>query len=269
MAMKRESTDYILSSDRRQKILDIVNQKRSISVEELAEYFPVSAITIRRDLDKLAEEKLINRVHGGAMALSSIVIAPKASELSANITEAQMRIGMEASTRIADGDFIIIESGSTCLALVHHLTNKKRLKVITASPRIVMMLADISEKYQNDFEIVSCGGILNAYKNFFFGPHARNLFESIKVDIAFISVTAIDLEAGVTADNAYEAEITRTILEKCAKKRIGLIYASKFEKTSFVKITPAEIFDEIITDTDLSHEVITAYTEAGIRITPV
>ncbi len=267
--MEKESTDNILSSERRQRILEIVNQKRSISVDDLARYFPVSTITIRRDLDRLAEENLLRRVHGGAMALSNIVIAPKAAELSANITEEQKRIGKEASARIADGDFIIIESGSTCLALVRNLTGKKRLKVVSVSPRIVMALADISEKCGNDFEIVSSGGILNTYKNFFFGPHARHLFEGIKVNIAFISVTAIDLEAGITADNAYEAEITRAILEKCAKKRIGLIYSSKFEKTSFIKVSSAEIFDEIITGTDLNRDIINAYTDAGIKLTPV
>jgi DeoR/GlpR family transcriptional regulator of sugar metabolism len=261
--------DYLLSSERRQRILDVVNQKRSISVEEMAEQFPVSTITIRRDLDKLAEEKLLRRVHGGAMALSSIVTAPRASKLFANITEEQIRIGREASTRIADGDYIIIESGSTCLALVQHLDEKKNLKVVTVSPRIVTMLAEISDTYNNDFEIISSGGILNSYKNFFFGPHAKTLFEGIKVDIAFVSVTAIDLEAGVTADSSYEAEISKTILEKCAKRRIGLIYSSKFEKTSFVKVTTADIFDEIITDTNLSKNIIDAYTDAGIKMTTV
>ncbi len=267
--MVRNMKDHLLSTERRKRILDVVNAQRSVSVEELAHRFPVSTITIRRDLDILAGEKLLLRVHGGAMTLSSIVTAPKASELFSNITEEQIRIGREASTRIADGDFIIIESGSTCLALVQHLDVKKNLKVVTVSPRIVTMLAEISDTYKNDFEIISSGGILNSYKNFFFGPHARTLFEGIKVDIAFVSVTAIDLEAGVTADSAYEAEITKTILEKCAKKRIGLIYSSKFEKTSFVKVTTADIFDEIITDTNLSRNIIDAYTDAGIKIIPV
>ena len=139
--MEKESTDNILSSDRRQRILEIVNQKRSISVDDLARYFPVSTITIRRDLDRLAGENLLRRVHGGAMALSNIVIAPKAAELSANITEEQ--------------------------------------------------------------------------------------------------------------------------------KRIGLIYSSKFEKSSFIKVSSAEILDEIITGTDLNRDIINAYTDAGIKLTPV
>jgi DeoR/GlpR family transcriptional regulator of sugar metabolism len=267
--MVRQMKDYLLSSERRQRILDVVNQKRSISVEELAQHFPVSTITIRRDLDMLAGEKRLLRVHGGAMTLSSIVTAPRASELFANITEDQIRIGREASTRIADGNFIIIESGSTCLALVQNLNEKKNLKVVTVSPRIVTMLAEISDTYNNNFEIISSGGILNSYKNFFFGPHARTLFEGIKVDIAFVSVTAIDLKAGVTADSAYEAEISKTILEKCAKMRVGLIHSSKFEITSFVKVTTADIFDEIITDTNLSQDITDTYTDAGIKVTAV
>ena len=265
--MKNQSR--LLSSDRRQQILEMVNQKRSVSLGDLAEHFPVSSITIRRDLDRLAEKKMLRRVHGGAMTLSDIVVAPKASELFANITEEQIRIGKEAATRVADGDFIIIESGSTCFSLVQQLAEKKKLKIATASPRIVMLLADISEKYNNEFEIVSCGGILNVYKNFLFGPHARGLFEGITVDIAFISPTAIDLNAGITADNVYEAEITRTILEKCAKKRIALVYSSKFQKTSFIKVSSIQIFNEIITDTNLDQKIIDAYLEAGIKVTAV
>ena len=264
-----EQQENLLSTDRRMRILEIVNQKRSISVDDLAKLFPVSTITIRRDLDRLAAEKLLRRVHGGAMALSDIVTAPRASELFANITEAQQRIGREASSRITDGDFIIIESGSTCLALVEHLHDKRRLKVVTVSPRIVMLLADISEEYGNDFEIISSGGLLNINKNFFFGPHARILFENIKVDIAFVSVTAISCEEGITADSVYEAEITKTILEKCAKMKIGLIYASKFEKTSFVKVAAANIFDEIITDNSLRQDTIDTYREMGIKMTAV
>jgi DeoR/GlpR family transcriptional regulator of sugar metabolism len=261
--------NHLLSSDRRRKILDVVNERRSISVDELAALFPVSAITIRRDLDRLAEEGAVSRVHGGAMAVGGIVTAPRASAMSAKLTDDQLRIGREAARQIADGDFIIIESGSTCLALAQQLADKKRLKIVTASPRIAMTLADLTEKHDTDFEIVLSGGILHVYKNFCIGPHARTLFESVKVDIAFVSVTAIDLAAGVTADNVYEAEISRIILEQCSKRRVGLVTSQKFGKVSFVKVTDAEIFDEIITDARLDPVTTSRYTERGLRITAV
>lgn len=68
-----------LSFERRQRILEIANERHPISVEELAAMFPVSAITIRRDLDRLSEERLLRRVHGGAVALPAIVVAPRTS----------------------------------------------------------------------------------------------------------------------------------------------------------------------------------------------
>ena len=78
--MEKNNQKKLLTFDRRQKILQIVNERRSVSVDELVELFPVSAITIRRDLDRLAEDNFLRRVHGGAMTLSNIVIAPKASK---------------------------------------------------------------------------------------------------------------------------------------------------------------------------------------------
>jgi DeoR/GlpR family transcriptional regulator of sugar metabolism len=132
-----------------------------------------------------------------------------------------------------------------------------------------MLRADISEKYKGDFEIISSGGILNVYKNFFTGPQALNLFEEIKVDIAFVSVTAIDLKAGVTADNVYEAEISRIILQRYSKKKIDLIYSAKFGKVSFVKVAPVEVFDEIISDVHLLPDIAAQYAESGIKMTLV
>ena len=110
----RRARMSILSSERRRSILELVAKKRSVTVIELAELFPVSPITPRRDLDRLAEENLVERVHGGAMARSAIAVAPPASEQYRRLSNAQLAIGREAAARIRDGDYVILESGSTC-----------------------------------------------------------------------------------------------------------------------------------------------------------
>ncbi len=231
--------------------------------------FPVSAITIRRDLDRLSEEHLIRRVHGGAVALSAIVVAPRASYQATHLTEAQKRIGREAAKRISDGDLLILESGSTCQAVIPHLAEKKNLRIVTVSARIVMLLSDLAERQQPSMEIISSGGSLSVFKDFMMGPHARSLFDSLRVDLSLHSVTAIDLEAGVTADSLGEAEISRTILERSAKRKIGLIVAGKFQTTSFIRVAPAQVFDEIITDSSLDEGIIRRYREQGIQLTVV
>jgi DeoR/GlpR family transcriptional regulator of sugar metabolism len=262
-------SESLLSFERRQRIVAAVNERRSVSVEELAASFMVSPITIRRDLDRLAEEHLIRRVHGGAVALSNIVVSPRASYQATHLSEAQKRIGREAAKRISDGDFLILESGSTCQAVIPHLADRKNLRIVTVSALIVTLLADLAAKHQPGMEIISSGGTLSVFKDFMMGPHARSLFESLRVDLSLHSVTAIDLEAGITADSVNEAEISRTIFERSAKRIIGLVVAEKFETTSFVRVAPVQVFDEIITDSSLDEGILQRYRERGIRLTVV
>jgi DeoR/GlpR family transcriptional regulator of sugar metabolism len=253
--------------DRRRKILRIVNHRKSVTVDYLLDALPVSRMTISRDLHSLEAAGLLKRVRGGAVALSHIVVAPRASRSVRSLTDEQMRIGREASRRVEDGDFIIIESGSTCMALVEHLRDKSNLKIATASPMIAMRLAEIEEQYHRGFEIIVSGGVLDVYKNFLLGPPTLQMFQNINVDIAFVSVTAIDYETGVTADDVGESFVTQVVLEKCGKKTIGLIISSKFNKVSFYKVTDIRRFDEIITDSGLDRKTAARFGRAGIAMT--
>jgi DeoR/GlpR family transcriptional regulator of sugar metabolism len=267
--MSREDSESLLSSERRRRILEIVAEKRSVTVVELAAMFPVSPITLRRDLDRLAGENLVERVHGGAMARSAIAVAPRASEQYQHLTDAQLAIGREGAARVRDGDYLVLESGSTCLAVVPYLAGRKNLRVVTVSPRLVSALSSLVEADRVDMEIISSGGILNVHKDFYLGPHARAFFETCRVDLVLISVTAIDLEAGITADSQTEAEISRIILEKCAKKRIGLIVSPKIGRTSFARVAGVEALDEIITDGGADPATLARYRERGITVTVV
>jgi len=148
--MTPEEKERLMASERRRRILEIVNEKRSVTVLELAALFPVSPITLRRDLDRLSAERLVERVHGGIMARAAIAVVP-------------------------------------------HLADKKDLRVITVSPRIVSAFADLVDIRGASLEIITSGGTLNAYKDFLLGPPTRAFFESCRVDIALLSVTAIDL----------------------------------------------------------------------------
>lgn len=267
--MSRDDSDSLLSSERRRRILELVTERRSVTVVELAAMFPVSPITLRRDLDRLAGENLVERVHGGAMARSAIAVAPRASEQYQHLADSQLAIGREAAGRVRDGDYVILESGSTCLAVIPYLAARKDLRVVTVSPRLVSALSSLVETERADMEIISSGGILNVHKDFYLGPHARAFFETCRVDLVLISVTAIDLEAGITADSHTEAEISRIILEKCGKRRIGLIVSPKIGRTSFARVAGVEALDEIITDGGADPAVLARFRERGITVTVV
>jgi len=265
--MTKDTRGPPLLFDRRRKILGIVNQRKSVTVEYLLDALPVSRMTISRDLESLETAGLLKRVRGGAVALSHIVVAPRASRSVRSLTDEQMRIGREASRRVGSGDFIIIESGSTCMALVEHLRDKSNLRIATASPMIAMRLAEIEEQYHPGFEIIVSGGVLDVYKNFLLGPPTLQMFENMNVDTAFVSVTAIDSEMGVTADDMEESAVSRVVLEKCGRKTIGLIISSKFNKVSFYRVTEITRFDEIITGRGLDRETAARFMRAGIAMT--
>jgi DeoR/GlpR family transcriptional regulator of sugar metabolism len=259
--------EQLLSFDRRRRLLELVNRNKSATIEFLSEAFPVSRMTIRRDLEKLEQDGLLRRVRGGAVSLAHIVVSPPASLSARALTDEQKRIAKEASTRVANGDFIIIESGSTCLALAESLYEKDNLKIATASPMIAMRLAEIVESYSRRFEIILVGGILNVSKNFVLGPTAVQMFESINVDIAFLSATAIDVEAGITADDVNESAVSKVILARCGRRRIGLIASYKFNKASFYRVADITGFDEIITDTGLDRETERLFSSKGVKVT--
>jgi DeoR/GlpR family transcriptional regulator of sugar metabolism len=268
MAKLQESRDgTILSFDRRKRILEIVNRKKSVTVDALAGSFPVSRMTVSRDLERLESEGLLKRVRGGAVSLSHIVVAPPMSRSVRDLTEEQRCIGREAARRVSNGDFLIVESGSTCLALAENLAEKDNLKIATASPLIAMRLAEIVEQYGRKFEIILAGGILNAYKNFVMGPTAVEMFQRLNVDVVFSSVTAIDAEAGITADEVTESAVSRVILECCGKTTIGLVASAKFNNASFYKVAEVTVFDEIITDKGLDRRTRRLFEEKGVRIT--
>jgi len=259
--------DPLLSFDRRRKILEAVNRRKSVTIDSLAGTFGVSRMTVIRDLGRLETEGLLKRVHGGAVSLAHIVVAPPASAAMRALTDEQKRIALEASRRVADGDFLILESGSTCLALAERLFEKDKLKIATASPIIATRLAEIAESYNRRFEIILAGGILNASKDFVMGPTAVQMFEHINVDIAFLSATAIDPESGITADDVNESAVSRTILERCGRKKIGLIRSEKFNKSSFYKVADISVFNEIITDTGLDRKTVREFSSRGIKMT--
>ena len=259
--------DQLLTFDRRKQILEAVNRMKSVTVDSLAGTFGVSRMTVIRDLQRLETEGLLKRVRGGAVSLAHIVVAPPASASMRALSDEQKRIALEASRRVANGDFIILESGSTCLALAERLSEKDNLKIATASPIIATRLAEIAESYNRRFEILLAGGILSISKNFVLGPTAVQMFEHINVDIAFLSATAIDPESGMTADDVNESEVSRTILEHCGRKRIGLIRSVKFNKTSFYKVADITAFDEIISDKGLDRSTAQQFTSRGVKMT--
>ena len=256
----------MIPEERRNKIVEYIRSKGTATIPEISIKFEIAEITVRRDFDTLSKLGVIKKVYGGAAIKNNFFHELFFLERINDNREEKERIAAEAAKRIYNNSTILIESGTTCLELVKLLEQKKNINVITAAPHIVNMLCKLKRENKFSGEVLCCGGIWRGEPDdLFVGSQAINFFDSIRISIAFFGIVAINLEDGWMAPSSFEAELTKKIISS-SKKVIGITHHSKFNRISFTKIGPVSLFDEIITNTELSKEDLEKYQKV-VKIT--
>lgn len=241
--MSNTLSKKLLRERRRREMADRIHQEGTISSEDLALEFNVSLMTIWRDLKALEDRDMIQRVHGGAAALNNATIEPlytKKQSINRRLKEQIARYACEHF--INAGDIIVLEAGTTAMAMVKHITQKK-LTVITNGLGTLNELA----KLQPDIETMCCGGILRDLGNTFVGPQAEEFFNNTYTNTLFLSATGITIEHGVSDPNVMEIQVKRAMASN-ADKVIMLLDSSKFGVRSLQNILAIEQITAIVTD---------------------
>ncbi|MBN1298207.1 MAG: DeoR/GlpR transcriptional regulator [Actinobacteria bacterium] len=254
----------MLGEERRQYILNLISKTGSIKAIDLARTLNLSEITIRRDLDRLAEKGLIKRTHGGAINKFSVGFEMKFDVQKDKFIEEKKRIGLAAASLIEDNDVILIEAGTTGYQTALNITGKKNLTVITNSCDIAGVLGNDNF----DYKIILSGGILNAVTHALIGPVADSTFRSTFSDKAFIGISGIDIYKGITAVDPIEAQTKKHIINS-AKKIIALCDSSKISHVSMNYVAPLKAVDTLITDIDADIEFIEKLKELEIEVITV
>lgn len=251
----------MLGEERRQYILNLINKTGSIKAIDIAKMLEVSELTIRRDLDKLAKNELLKRTHGGAINILSVGHEMKFDVQKEKYIDEKKRIALAASSLIEEGDVILIEAGTTGYQTALNITNRAKLTIITNSCDIAVLLG----KTNPDYKIVSSGGILNTDTRALVGPIADFAFKTTFVDKAFIGISGIDLEKGITAADPIEAQTKKNIIA-CAKQVIALADHSKIGHIAMNYVAPVHMINTFITDSEADEEFIEKLKELDIRI---
>ena len=249
------------------KLKDLVKKEKVVTVERLSEVFNISPITVRRDLERLDSEGFLAKVHGGAIYRDAIEPEPVFTEQVKLHQEEKSEIAEEASKRINDGDIVVLESGSTCLAIVKELKDKKNIKVSTAGIPLANKLWNLS-MIKKDIEVSVCGGLIRTSTSVYIGPHAIDFFNNINADIAFVSPVGVSIEKGISTATDFDAELMKSIIS-CSKKIILICNSAKFGKYSYINVAPLTSFTEIITDKALNKQYCKDIKNIGIKITLV
>lgn len=251
----------MLSRDRHNNILQILEKKGSVMVSDLSKKFNVSIETIRRDLFYLESKNLLSRVHGGAILPSRMSSYLTLEERLEENVDKKSECAKTAMNLLHEDDVIFIDSGSTAVELARVLKNSfERMTVITHSLDVLNEL-----RYKSGFKLISLGGEYNSKEAASFGYSTIEAIKALHASKAFIFPVAVSLKNGVADQGLIFISIQEAFMEN-SDETIFVADSSKFEKNSFAKLcdtVPEHIF---ITDAAISEEIYKAYQEKNIQI---
>ena len=250
----------ISSLERQNQVLQFVLRSQRISIMEVCENFSVSAATARRDLETLASTGKVQRVHGGAIALTQA--PPEQPILQRQDEQAQekLRIGQAAAALVQDGETIFLGSGTTVLEAARTLRTRRNLTVITNSLPVVNALAGAE-----GITVICLGGMLRDSELSFIGHITEQTLAEVRADKVIIGTRAISLEHGLTHEYLPETMTDRAIL-RAGKEIIVVADHTKFGRAAAVLLAPLDSIHTIVTNKQTPQDLIDAMQGKGIRV---
>ncbi len=254
-----------LPSARRQNILTILESKDYAEVSYLSEYFSVSEMTIRRDIEKLEKEGYVFRVYGGVKLKDKKVMEGSVDERLSTHNQEKRVMAEEAVKLIQDGDVIAFDASTSALELSKLIKNRQNLTVVTNNINIAVELANAK-----NIAVILLGGFLRGKSLSLIGASLQKYLEDIYIDKAFLSSKALDGTEGLTDSTIDEGEAKQSIISK-SKEVIVLADRSKLGKHAFFRVCSPDKLNYVITDclepyTMEQEECLTRLRESGVRI---
>ena len=246
--------------ERQDEILQLIKERKSVSVNEISEELFVSCATVRRDLNAMEKAGLIRRTHGGA------VLAGSTSDESGILIREQEHVIEKKSIAaiavklIKNGNSLYLDSSSTVGKIVPLLSRFSFISIVTNGLKNALLLSETS----NARVYVTCG-IIQSQSNSILGADTVEYCSKLHTDVAFISCNGISATNGVTEANLEQAKVKQTMLKNSAVK-VLLADSSKFGKTFMAKTSDFSDIDYLITDKLPSPELKSAIEKGGCRI---
>ncbi len=239
-------------------ILKLLEDKGPLSVTALAETLDVSTETLRRDVRALADAGAVVRVHGAVGLAGQMGEAPFHRRMRENAGPKQA-IARAMAAQIADGDSLMLDTGTTTSFVARELLGHRRLTVVTNSSDIARTLATV-----NGNRVFMAGGELRGDSGASLGASALDFIRTFAVQHAIISAGAVDA-SGVMDFDLQEAEFARAVL-LCGAQRVVVTDASKFGRRGFIRVSGFDAVDTILTDAAPPPDVAAALSQAGTRV---
>jgi DeoR/GlpR family transcriptional regulator of sugar metabolism len=245
--------------ERRQQILEAVQNVGQLSVIELSDRFDVSEVTIRQDLQALSEQGFLLRTRGGAVSVNTM------PEFSFDVRQQQYaaqkaQIGLAAANLVSYGDTIFLDASTTVHAIIPHLKDYSELTVITNGLKAAMSLLDAPQ-----IHVILPGGSLRRESISLVDPLCDDFLKDINVQIGFFGARGVTVEEGLTDVNQNEVAMKRAMVERC-RRIVGALDARKWGKVAAYTFAKLEQIDTLITDNDPADALVRRIHEQNVEV---
>ena len=248
----------MLTSQRKQHILNILRRNGQVIAKTLSQELGLSEDTIRRDLRELAQEGLLQRVHGGALPASPAVANfARREEI---LVDAKVAIGRAAAGMIRDGQVVMLDGGTTAAQVARQLAPNLQATIVTHSASIALELVDYP-----CVEVILIGGRLFKHSIVSVGAAAIEAISHIRADLFFMGVTGIHPEAGLSTGDLEEAYVKRALCNQ-ASETFVLASQEKLGAASQYVITSVSEVSGLIVENDVPDDVLVPYLELGLSV---
>lgn len=230
---------------RQSQIVDLLQQEKHLDIRQLAELHSVSPMTIRRDLKLLENEGLLVRTHGGAIASGKIRFLQHAFPNNTSTPEKAI-IGKMAAGLVAEGQKVMIDTGSTTLEVARNLPSEDRnITVATTS------LCVVQELYRSPLQVLLFGGYVRKEFPSLYGPLTEAMLKSFHVDILFIGCDGADSREGFYTSDLRISSLEQEMIN-IADRVVVVTESKKFNRKAFVCYATPDKVDTLVTDEGLS-----------------
>lgn len=254
-------------------LLDLLAEKGRLEVEEAAAGLDVSAATIRRDLDQLAEQRMLNRTRGGAVAHGVSYELPLRYKTSRHASQKE-RIGKAVASLVAVGEVVGLTGGTTTTEVARALVLRDdiaadrgggagRLPTLTVVTNALNIAHELVVRPQ--IKTVVTGGVARPLSYELTGALAGAVLREITVDVTVLGIGAIDADEGVFAHHEDEASVNRLLAER-AQRVVVAADSSKIGARAFARICGIAAIDTLVTDDAITPEAATRLTDAGVHV---
>jgi len=245
---------------RRKKILEMLDRDGQVKVTQLSEALGTTVVTIRSDLAALERDGYLERIPGGAIQTVKNFYNLEFQRRKQENMSYKKDIASTASNLVADGETLMINSGTTTYFTAIELKRRKNLNIVTNS-----ILVAIELGAHPTFRVILLGGEINSQYSFTYGNDAMTQLKKYKADKAILSIDGIHSEVGLTTYHAEEAEINKLMMER-SRQTIIVADKTKLGFESFSNIGSVSRAHMWITNKGIDEHMLKKIRALGVEI---